>query len=668
MASSAAHNIAPQTPYTLSPAPNADYARSHTGRELTDGRRASGRFWLQNTTVGWEWKSPVVYRQSFQTTTGITAIEIGTGANTYINLPSQAFVYARNSHGRFRYIGDAAREGRLYHTGLFGQALLRFEFPPVRTNEIRIVFYRDGQFLFLDEVRILAEEGGTDPDGALNEADILPDARHRRLDAAYARADGTPLGTDPAARYAWPLPSAAGTTTRDCQITRISPWDAETAEDLETAKPFGITELVQATGGVVVAAFRVENQTDIAQRVMLSSHAPVGLGELKPSTADYTLALDYRWRADVVVPANMIILPPHSMTLVLAQAQTSHSGPFTAELAVACGDAHDTFRITGHTIAVADGDIPHGNLWSYLVPPTAAALVCQPDLHQEYWVDTAVVPPEALDLHRPEAAARMFRAYLAVFRKSRRLLLFLDMTDPYWAGLDQAVMRPPLQAWWRWADAIIKASQYQGEVAFYPLDEPKPDQIPYLNSVIDIFHAIAPTTPVFGTVDNLPALQGAHLDLVQAREHFISSLAYNAGQRREYQVYDVHGSAKTLGLTNHYRKLPWAAFAASLSGTGIWSMWDSSGAANPSEGWADFGGNERDFALLYGGKDGCGYPSRRLLAWRRGQEDMAILQSCQWQTGQDLRSRVSAAIQGNEARISDLDAELASLTERCIND
>jgi hypothetical protein len=47
---------------------------------------------------------------------------------------------------------------------------------------------------------------------------------------------------------------------------------------------------------------------------------------------------------------------------------------------------------------------------------------------------------------------------------------------------------------------------------------------------------------------------------------------------------------------------------------------------------------------------------------------MAILQSCQWQTGQDLRSRVSAAIQGNEARISDLDAELASLTERCIND
>jgi hypothetical protein len=73
----------------------------------------------------------------------------------------------------------------------------------------------------------------------------------------------------------------------------------------------------------------------------------------------------------------------------------------------------------------------------------------------------------------------------------------------------------------------------------------------------------------------------------------------------------------------------WQAFDLDLSGIGTWAMWDSSGLADPASGWNPFTGlHERDFGLLYQAPDGCGWPSRRLIAWRRGIEENQVMRNC----------------------------------------
>ena len=84
------------------------------------------------------------------------------------------------------------------------------------------------------------------------------------------------------------------------------------------------------------------------------------------------------------------------------------------------------------------------------------------------------------------------------------------------------------------------------------------------------------------------------------------------------------------------------------------------------EGWSDFGGSERDYAVAYGSAEGCINPSRRLLAWRRGLEDFAILDACRRQMpDRNLRAQALSFIRDDKHLAPDYDEKLSDLIQSC---
>ncbi|WP_262300270.1 hypothetical protein [Microvirga sesbaniae] len=664
-------NVAPSASYILTPKPNADYAPEKTGRELTDGIRSFGRFWSNGQSIGWEKRSPVFFRQTYQEETAIKRIEIGTGKNarSMIALPSHALVYIAGDDGRFAFLGDVRGAWQRDSSVADGTTTLSLNFEPVRVRHIKIVLFRDSPFLFLDEVRILSANAGARVDGSMTEDQVTEHAVARRRSEAENRAGQAPLGPNEAQRFAWPLAEAASSTDRaQCSIAQISPWIEGTAHEILAASPAAIGPSFHVKGGWLVAAFRVENRTSANQNVRLDFGNRVGTGNPRSSVVSYVLGLDYQWRADVVQNSDQIVLPPSSFTMLLAEAPIVDTGNVQLVTTIECGPAKAAFDLIGRAIPVEDQARPYGNLWSYLTGPVARTASCWPEFHDDVGVNTAVVNETALNRRVNKNAEALLRTYLRTFSKSRRLLLYMEMTDPSWPqGDDETKLEAELTEWWGWVSRVLREENYKGEIAFYPIDEVRPSQVRRLNMIAGIFRRIAPGIPLYGTIDDASSLETADVDIAQVLDRLVPSLPPDMARRKEIQVYSTKPLGKTLSMSNHYRRLSWLAFSASLHGSGFWSMWDASGTSSPQLGWSDFGGSERDYAAVYGSPAGCIYPSRRLLAWRRGLEDFAIFNACRSRSTEDLRGKVQAFVNKEDREAADYDETLSTVAQSCID-
>lgn len=669
LSSLAGTNVAPSASYTLAPKPNADYAPEKTGRELTDGIRSFGRFWSNGQSVGWEKRSPVVYRQTYQAEIAVKSVEIGTGKNarSMIALPSHAFVYVAGNDGRFALVGDVRQTWQPDASVADGTLTLAINFEPVIARHIEIIFFRDSPFLFLDEVRILSAASGRYVDGSLTRDQVTEDAVSRRRSEAEKRAGQGPIGPSQAGRFAWTIPhSSPPSATQECLAVRISPWTEGTAQEIFSAPSLMEAPSLHSKEGWLIAAFRVENRKGVEQSVRLDFDAGSGTGTPHSSAVSFVLGLDYKWRADVVQRTDSIMVPPNSFAFLLVEAPISGIGDIHLGTTVVCGSTKINFEITGRSIPVEEQDRPHGNLWSYLTGPVARTASCWPDFHSEVGVDTAVVNETALNRRINKNAETLLRTYIRTFSKTRRLLLYMEMTDPSWPqGEDERTLEAELTEWWNWASGILQQESYKGEVALYPIDEVKPGQVRRLNVIANIFRRVAPGVPLYGTIDNTSALASADVDIVQVLDRILPSLSPQFVRQREVQVYSTKPLGKTLSLSSHYRRLSWLAFSVSLRGSGFWSMWDASGTSSPQLGWSDFGGAERDYAAVYGSPTGCIYPSRRLLAWRRGLEDLAVMNACSRRSGEDMRPKVQTFVQREEQDATKYDETLSSLVLNC---
>lgn len=275
------------------------------------------------------------------------------------------------------------------------------------------------------------------------------------------------------------------------------------------------------------------------------------------------------------------------------------------------------------------------------------------------------MPETAVAQHNKDAEA-IARRYLRTFASARRILLYLEMTDPVWpADPKSAEMETALRSWWRWISTIIQDEGFKGEVAIYPIDEATSDQVVRLNGIITLLHKVAPGVPIYGTVGEPPVANALALDIEQVHERALASLASSGGRARERQLYATRYNAKTQSLSGYYRGLSWTAFSAELKGVGVWSMWDSSGANAPERSWSDFGGGERDFGLLYGDADGCVHASRRLLAFRRGIDDFTLFSACQPAGSSDVRWTVQAFLRRSDHAPEDYDGVVSALVRSC---
>jgi hypothetical protein len=171
------------------------------------------------------------------------------------------------------------------------------------------------------------------------------------------------------------------------------------------------------------------------------------------------------------------------------------------------------------------------------------------------------------------------------------------------------------------------------------------------------------TARVYATAEykSAPALQS--LDIVQL--HRPTPAMRHSLKVPELESYDTRRDAKLLSVNGYYRLQGWQAFQLGLTGIGLWSAWDSSGSGDPASGWNPFiGAGERDFGVLYAAPERCSWPSRRLLAWRRGLEENRILRSCAKNTpGGGTAAQVAAAVTNGHA--STVRQVLETVVENC---
>jgi hypothetical protein len=665
-------NIAPLTPYTITPLPNYPLAKGIPQQILTNGRHASGRFWTSADSIGWSWQSPIIYRQQFAQPQAIRQVLIGTGQNLRadIGLPSNVYIYASGQDRGWNYLGDAGYAGARDD----GVQTLSLDFGPIEATAITIVIFRSSPYVFLDEVSILAASAAQAIAPGGDVGDVVADAVSRRRAFAERRAGVGPIGGDSAGRFAWPL----GSTDRSgpgCQVTQIAPWTESDPERIGRAGPLD-GKSVNAVGGWLYGAVRIENFAREPFRASLTHTVAIAASPAEVLVAHYVLGLDYRWRADVLVPsAGTVELPARSMTLVILRAHVTAPGDVKVATRLDCDGSRQDIVLAASAVSISADDRLHGNTWSYLLGPMRHVERCRSTILDDAWIDTAVVDSSALEPQGGPETQGQLRSYLRAFSTSPRLLLFMDLTEPTWTRDNGSELEAQLRSWWAGVSHIINEQAYGGEVLFYPIDEPSPDRIERLNAAAHALRRIAPSVRIFATIDNLAAALGADVEVKQFQDHILEGVTTERVLGRSPEVYAAENYTKTLSLSGYYRRLAWLAFGTGLHGVGIWSMWDGSGADRPSVGWTDFGGPERDFNLSYADASGCPLASRRLLAFQRGLEDAAVMSACQlnamtYQARAEAliaaRSNQRTGLSGSGERPApDFDAILARICAHC---
>ncbi len=665
-------NIAPLTPYHLTPQPNYRRATGNPARVLNDGKRGWGRIWTGNRAIGWSWnRQPVVYRQKFKRETGISEIQIGTVSNrrSGISLPSSVLVYASGRNGRFSFIGDAGQTAWLKHWNNKNRNhTLRLQFKPLRTKEVIIIFFREGTYLFLDEIRIISSPAKRRISGTVSGRNILQKAAKKRRLIAEKRAGIPPVGTKKTHRLAWPLTTKSiKNIPPGCHAQTVNAWTESTPTAIIEAQPEN-NPSIHAVGGWLTGAIRITNNTDHPCRLSHFTSRNSGTGKTAFLAAGYVLSLKYKWYADVMIPITNSIIPAHSYLLLVTRARIKRTGKIENGIGFKLNGKKHSITIAGKAVRIAPGDRPHANLWAYLTGAAARIPRCQPDFFQRFWIDTAVIPLSDKNFSISRKSVVDLKRYLKAFSSTRRILFWLQLKHSGWlARVNNRQLEKAVRNWWNRLRKIIKHSGYKGEIVIYPMDEPTIQSVKQLNRVAKVLKKIAPRIKIYSTVGKANVLHSARLDIAQVHTDIRNDVPARRRTEQELQIYATWPVAKSVELTNGYRRLALEAFSKSMKGVGVWSLWDSSGSSHPETGWSDFGSAERDFGLIYADHNKCILSSRRLTAFQRGLEDYALLRSCQRRTGsKDLHQKIGNLLKNRKHLAQGFDISFQILLKSCI--
>jgi hypothetical protein len=671
-------NVARGRPYSLTPPPNYGTALGPAGSELTDGKVGAENFWIKGGAVGWTWRGAVMMRLPLAHPVAIDRVRLHTGRRerSEIHYPAQAHVFVGDGKGRYEHVGDAAGSDPANRRGPFEVRFFEARFETRTAAEVVLVLHPRGAFVFVDEVEVIAAGADGRFEGRLSLADLLPEARRLRRRFALEKGDQLPAGPDPARRWAMPLAAAelqstAGTRIGPCAVAPIEPWDDQVTRG---GKPpaYRLREhqrAVTVVGGRDYVAWRIVNLGDRPVEVSLRSPDSGGGQPIAFAALAHVQALDYAWVADVSVPFERGELAARSTMVVTAEVPGDSPGRRERPVEIGCGEARGTAVVTATVIDVPTRIRPlHGTVWSYLQLPVTDALACAPDIHARIGATSLVVHPDALidsDGKRPE---RELRRYFRAYRADPRVLLYLDIKTRPWPFLGQGDEQwvAYLAEWWAWVARLAREERIEGELILYPIDEIHAEDIGGLERFRAAMARVAPGVRIYGTIFRADASRAlASLDIVQAHDTpAMIDVALAAG-RPELHLYATKGDGKLLPAHGYYRLQGWRAYLQGFAGVGFWALSDSAGEAEPETGWSGFGGSDRDFGTLYAAPGGCAWPSRRLLAWRRGIEEHRILRYCESRLGaaavrQIAREAVARATAGETT------ADLESLAERCL--
>jgi hypothetical protein len=661
--------LKPDVPvYQIEPPPNYPYAKIDSGRLLLDGRSSGRWFWRDGSSLGWSWQSPVIVSVELPTGTNVEGVTVEANSRTISGFfyPSQIIVYGRVGEA-LGHLATSSLSSRTDSSSTGERRSFTLTFSARRVDGIMIVVYAHGSSIFLSEISLLSADKGK----ALNAAfqtrrDAVRDANGRRRLTIEQRPGPRPTGDDMARRFAVPLLSnIKRAESGECGVSRVEPWAEGLSHEVEIPSS---TPLFAGAGGRDYAALRIANYRNnpVVVRMRALDHSS---HKVRFLSLAHVQALDYSWVRDVAVPVDTVKLPPQSEMIVLAEVEAGVAGRSSVTVAVECEGETARMQIPIEVLEASEPRI-HGTIWTYTHRPEHApvsrAFACDPTFFKTYNVDTHVIHSEALRDSPANRPSALLREYFRIYRDARRVLL--SMSAWFWhPRIDQMPVTEAaarLRTWWDWVVEIAAEEEFRGEIVLYPIDEPNSEgaaailrtrEIARIAGIPAKFYSTAST----GIVSALSELEIIQINAPQSKPQ------KSVGGTTEYHSYFTSGDGKLLPLNRYYRLQAWQAFELGLDGVGFWAAWDGAGLSDPASGWTPFvGDRERDFGVIYVSPEGCGLPSRRLLAWSRGIEESRILEFCARKSGRGAVSpHVQAALAGTDAATARI--ALAQVVAEC---
>jgi len=164
------------------------------------------------------------------------------------------------------------------------------------------------------------------------------------------------------------------------------------------------------------------------------------------------------------------------------------------------------------------------------------------------------------------------------------------------------------------------------DFAFYPVDEPKNEEVGYLIETAKLIKEVDPRLEVYTTLGSMSDVDLKRaktcVDIFQVLTSDLQSARYLTLRElgKEVWVYTANGG-KTAPPIGSYRLEAWKAFKYGATGFGFWAYADAGWSGTV---WDDFDGKRPDFSVVY---EGINAPisSKRWEAWREGVEDYELL-------------------------------------------
>ncbi|NVN93109.1 MAG: DUF4091 domain-containing protein [Desulfuromonadales bacterium] len=660
-------------PYNVSPKPNYRFTAPSTDNEmLTNGKFTVGNFWTQKTTVGWEFTKTTEILIDLEKVSNIGSITFNTARGEYagVYFPRHIVAFVGPDMEHLKYVGDIADNSKNI-PGAYQVNRFHLDGIAEKGRYVLLVVQPKGTYLFCDEIEVLEGESDTGVVGHLNKKGALDLYNqiiwfddYREFVKGAAAEFKSEINANPELSVHLAIISkrihsfesvedvgavkaeilnlrkefqAARFPDKNVLIEVINPWLPLSTVSLPLDRSNLKLSLNLLQGGYDHAAFTITNLSQNLQQVDLNvEQMPKEAPELLMYEVPFVKSAAIEFVADPLVQVNgPVSLGPGETKMVFMTVKGDKAGAWQTSLKVSSAAAVDFLPVdiqVSSLIFPKDFSLNSVN-WAYLDFSLIADRKNEAvkDLFAHH-INTIVVPPAYLPIYGPASDPYFFglEKYLKLHKGAMKVLLFVDFGNSLRATVNgkYTFMGSDWQTWFRkwYAGAVLAAKRagfLENQLFLYPYDEMGGQRIDDFIRFATWVKLEIPSVKNYATLGDATFKSKRWGEILPFLDIAQTSYEEMLRDRRLFKgqawIYDTAGMSRSLSPYSYYRMMSWKAFVRGYTGIGFWAYADT---GSDVTAWKEL---DRDFAVIYEGKDNGIVSSRRWEAWRMGIEDYELL-------------------------------------------